>query len=125
MTVRRAAVSIGVGGTAFLVAGAVGFEIFGVDFPSVFYVLPIALIAAIAAAAGAYLGLTSTPSRTVESGLVGAAALSYSSFLLWFVRYSIAATRGFLSFELIGLLGGVIAIGFAVAAWVSYPVFEG
>ena len=125
MTLRRTIVSVGVGGTAFLLASVVGFEVFGGDFPSVFYVLPIALLAAVVAAGGGYRVLRPTPGQLAQSGLTGVAAFSYSFFLLWFLRYSIAATRPFLSFDLIAILSAVAAVAVAVAAWISHPVSDG
>lgn len=125
MTLRRTVVSIGVGGTAFLLASVAGFEVFGGDFPSVFYVLPIALLAAIIAAGGSYRTLRPTPGQLAQSGLTGVAAFSYSFFLLWFVRYSIAATRSFLSFDLIAILSAVAAVVVAVAVWISQLASDG
>jgi hypothetical protein len=115
----RRLVSFGVGGTAFLVAGVLGFEVFGSDFPSVFYVLPIALLAGAVAAIGAYYVLGSPPGRGVRSALTGIAAISYALFFFWLVRYSIASTRAVLSFDRIAVLS--VAIGAAVAAfvWIS------
>jgi hypothetical protein len=112
----RRLVSFGVGGTVFLVAGVLGFEVFGSDFPSVFYVLPIALLAGIGGAIGAYYMLGSRPGRGVRSALTGIAAISYVLFFLWFVRYSIASTRAVLSFDRIAVLS--VALGAAVAAFV-------
>lgn len=122
---RRTLVSVGVGATAFLLASVAGFEVFGSDFPSVFYVLPIALLAAIAATIGAYLGLRSRPGRVLRSGLTGTAAFSYTVFSLWFVRYSIAATRSFLSFDVIALVSVVVAAAVAALVWFSDSTVEG
>lgn len=121
MVLRRIGISIGVAGTAFLAASVVGFAIFGGDFPSVFYVLPIALATAFVVAGFSFFVLGSVRDRGVVSALAGAAAFGYSFFLLWFVRYSIAATRGFLSFDLVAVLGIAVAVGVAALAWISEP----
>lgn len=121
--VKRALVSIGIGGTAVLIASVVGFAVVGSDFPSVFYVLPFALFAAILAAVGTYLAFGSELRREVQSGLTGAAALSYAFFSLWLIRYAIAPTRGVLSFGLIAGLSVLVAAAVAALAWVYDPVF--
>ena len=120
MSLRRAAIAVGVGGTAFLVASVVGFEVFGGDFPSVFYVLPIAILSWIVAAAGSYRALPTALSRPARSGLVGTAAFSYAFVIQWFVRYSVAATRSYLPFDLIAAVSAVVAIAVGVAAWSRY-----
>jgi NADH:ubiquinone oxidoreductase subunit K len=125
MTVRRVVISVGAGGAVFLGASAIGFEVFGGDFPSVFYVLPIALAATIVAIGGAYFLLTPTSGRPVQSGLSGLAGFGYSFFLLWFIRYAIAATRSHLSFDLIPVVSSVIAVGVAIVAWIYHPVLKG
>lgn len=122
---HRRLVSFGVGGTAFLVASLLGFEVFGSDFPSVFYVLPIALLAAIGGAIGSYLALGAQPGQGVRSVLSGAAAVSYAFFSFWFVRYSIAATRAALSFDRIAALSVVLGAGIAVLAWLYGPEESG
>lgn len=124
MGLRRVVISIGVGASAFLVASVVGFEVFGADFPSVFYVLPIAIVAAIGGAYGAYRSLGPTSSRIVRSTLAGIAAFSFSWFLLWFVRYSIAATRAVLSFDLMLVSSIVVAGVVAVIGWIYPPVLD-
>lgn len=120
MSYRRL-VSLGVGGTAFLVASALGFEVFGSDFPSVFYVLPMALLAAIGGVVGSYLALGARPGRGVRSGLSGVAAVSYAFFLGWFVRYSVAVTRAPLSFDRIVFISVGLGIATAVLVWVYEP----
>ena len=119
--VYKRLVSFGVGGTAFLVASVLGFEVFGGDFPSVFYVLPIALLAAIGGAIGSYLVLGMRPGRGVRSVLGGVAAVSYAFFFGWFVRYSIAATRGALSFDRIVVLSVAVGAAIAVLVWIYGP----
>ena len=118
---HRRLVSLGVGGTAFLVASLLGFEVFGGDFPSVFYVLPIALLAAIGGAIGSYLALGARPGRGVRSVLNGVAAVGYGFVSLWFVRYSIAATRAALSFDRIAVISVVLGAVVAALAWVYGP----
>jgi hypothetical protein len=110
----RHLVSLGVGGTAFLAASVLGFELFGGEFPSVFYVLPIAFLAGIVAALGAFVILGARPGGGVRSALNGVAAIGYAFFLFWFVRYSIAPTRAVLSFDRIAVLA--VCLGTAVAA---------
>ncbi|MEF8808020.1 hypothetical protein [Natronomonas sp.] len=122
MELRRLVLSVGVGGTAFLVASVIGFTVFGGDFPSVFYVLPLALGSALAAAGGTYVALGSRRGRPVRALLTGTAAVGYSFFLLWFVRYSIARTRGTLSFDLIAILSVAVAVVVAALAWRSQPM---
>jgi len=117
--VYRRLVSFGVGGTVFLVASLLSFEAFGGDFPSVFYVLPIALLAAIGGAVGSYLALSARPGRGVRSVLGGVAAVSYAFFFGWFVRYSIAATRGVLSFDRIVVLSVAFGAAIAVLVWIN------
>lgn len=117
--VKRALVSIGIGGTAVLIASVVGFAVVGSDFPSVFYVLPFALLAAIITAVGTYLAFGSELRREVRSGLTGMASFSYAYFALWFVRYSIAATREALSFGRIALLSVLVAAAVAAIVWFS------
>lgn len=118
---HRRLVPFGVGGTAFLVASLLGFELFGSDFPSVFYVLPIALLAAIGGAVGSYLALGTQPERGVRSLLSGVAAISYAFVSFWFVRYSIAATRAALSFDRIAVISVVLGAVVAVLAWIYGP----
>lgn len=118
----RILVSAGVGGTAFLVASVVGFELFGSEFPSVFYVLPLALAATGVVAAGTYLGLRAGPGRGVRSLVTGVAGFSYSFFFFWFVSYSIPATRDLLSFDVIAGLSAVLAVAVGVVAWVTRPL---
>lgn len=125
MRLRRIVVSIGVGGTAFLGASVIGFEVFGGDFPSAFYVLPIALLVAIVASGGTYRALAPNSPRSVRSGLTGLAAFSYSFFHLWFVRYAIAATRTHLPFDLIALLSVVLTAVVAALSWWYRPVLVG
>jgi hypothetical protein len=99
--------------------------VFGSDFPSVFYVLPIALLAAIAAAIGSHLVLGSRPGRGVRSGLAGGAAVSYAFFSLWFVRYSIASTRAALSFDRIAVLSVGLGAATTALAWIYGPKADG
>ena len=114
----RRFVSFGVGGTAFLLASRLGFEVFGSDFPSVFYVLPIALLAAIGGAIGSYLALSIQPGRGTRSVLGGVAAISYSFFLFWFIRYSIASARSVLSFDRIAVFSMVLGVVIAALTWI-------
>ena len=113
----RLLVSLGVGGTAFLAASVLGFEVFGGEFPSVFYVLPIALLAGGIAAVGAFVILKSRPGLGVRSALSGIAAVGYAFFLLWFLRYSIAPTRTVLSFDRIAVLAVCLGTALAALAW--------
>lgn len=121
---RRSFVSLGVGGTAFLVASAIGFEVFGGDFPSIFYVLPIALLAMGVAAIGTYLYFGRRSRRVIRSGLTGVAAISYAFFALWFVRYAIASTRSVLSFDLIASISVVIAVIVTAVVWIYDQALE-
>lgn len=123
--VRNALVSVGVGATAFLLAAVAGFEVFGGDFPSVFYVLPIALLAAIAATIGSFLALGSDPERAVRSGLTGAATFGYAVLALWFLRYAVASTRSLLSVDVIALVSVVVAAAVAALVWFSDSTVEG
>jgi hypothetical protein len=122
MELRRLVLSVGVGGTAFLIASVIGFTVFGGNFPSVFYVLPLALGSALAAAGGTYAALGSRRGRPVRALLTGTAAVGYSFFLLWFVRYSVAATRSALSFDMIALLSVAVAVVVAASAWRSQQI---
>ena len=119
--IHRGVISLGVGGTAFLVASVIGFEVFSADFPSVFYVLPIALAALFVAAIGTYLALGSQPKRPVGTVLVGVAAISYGFFFLWLVRYAVPPTRGFLPFDLITILSVILGVILAIFVWMTDP----
>ncbi|WP_336133371.1 hypothetical protein [Natronomonas amylolytica] len=124
MALRRTLISVGVGGAAFLVASVAGFTVFGGDFPSVFYVLPIALASALVGAAGTYVLFGSRRPRPVRALLTGVAAFGYSVFLLWFVRYSVARTRSLLPFDSIALLSVAVALVVAALAWRSRPIAD-
>jgi len=119
--IRRVVISLGVGGTAFLIASVIGFQVFGADFPSVFYVLPIAIAALFVAAIGTYFTLGPQRKRPIRTVLVGVAAISYGFFFLWLVRYAIPPARGFLSFDLIGILGVLLGVILAVFVWTTNP----
>lgn len=121
MAIRRALVPLGVGGTAFLLSSAVGFQVFGADFPSVFYVLPLALAATVLAVTGSFLLLGSRPGRAVRSSLVGVAGFGYSFFALLLVRYAVPPSRQLLGSVLILLLSTIVAVVLAVSTWRSGP----
>lgn len=117
MAWHRLVIALGVGGTVLLLTAVVGFEAIGGDFPSVFYVLPIALLTAGAALAGTYVALGRAIDRRVASALAGVAALAYVVLLLQAVRYAIAATRSSLPVDTIALLALAVAIVVAGASW--------
>lgn len=117
MARHRLVIALGVGGTVLLLTSVVGFEVIGGDFPSVFYVLPIALLAAGAALAGTYVALGRSIDRRVASALAGVAAFAYAVLLLQAVRYAIAATRSSLPVGTIALLGLATTIVVAGASW--------
>ena len=122
MVLRRALIAIGAGGTTFLVVSALGFEVFGADFPSVFYVLPIAIAATVLAVAGSFSVLTPSASQPIQSSLSGIAAFGYAFFALWLVRYAIAAARPALPFDRIAVLSAVLAVVIGAVAWSRHPV---
>lgn len=117
MARHRLVVALGVGGTVLLLTAVVGFEVIGGDFPSVFYVLPIALLTAGAALAGTYVALGRAIDRRVASALAGVAAFAYVVLLLQAVRYAIAATRSSLPVDTIALLALAVAFVVAGASW--------
>jgi 4-amino-4-deoxy-L-arabinose transferase-like glycosyltransferase len=124
MAFRRFVLSVGVGAAGFLVASGIGFSVFGGDFPSVFYVLPLALASALVGAVGTYVVFGSPRPQPVRALLTGVAAFGYSVFVLWFVRYSIARTRNALSFDLIAIASVAVAVAVAALAWRSRPVAD-
>ena len=121
MAVRRVLISLGVGATAFLLSSVVGFQVFGADFPSVFYVLPLALVATVLAVGASVLFLGSQPGIVVWTSLVGVAGFGYSVFFLLLVRYAVPPTRALLDSALILLISAVVAVGLAALAWGSHP----
>jgi hypothetical protein len=70
----------------------------------------------VAVAVATYLRVDSTASDAFR-GAAAAATFGYALLALWFVRYSVAATRATLSFEVITALAVVAAVG--TYAWLG------
>lgn len=117
MRLRRPAIALGVGGTAFILATVAGFEVFGSDFPSVFQVLPIALVAAVVAAVVAGVATGRDLQPPVVGVLAGVAAFGYVVFLQLVTRYAIPATRRTLQVDLIVTLAALAAVVVTAGVW--------
>ncbi len=117
MRLRRVAIALGVAGSAFLLASVAGFAVFGSDFPSVFYVLPIALVAAVVALVGAYVATGRAVRPPVVALLAGVAAFGYAVFVQLATRYAVAATRPALQVDVIVLLAGLAAVTVTAGVW--------
>lgn len=117
MELRRPAIAVGVGATAFILASVVGFEVFGADFPTVFIVLPIALVTAVVAmiVTGVATGRDLQP--PVVGVLAGVAAFGYAVFLQLATRYSIPATRRALQVDVIVVIATLAAVLTAAGVW--------
>jgi len=117
MQPRRPAIAVGVGGTAFLVATVAGLEVIGADFPSLLYVLPIALATALVAIVVSYLATGRGLAPPAVGTLAGVAAFGYAVLFQLAVRSAVAATRRTLQVEVIALLAALAALGVAAGVW--------
>ena len=118
MTVRHVIVAFGVGITAFLASVVLGFElVFGPDFPSVFYVLPIAIAVAIVAIVASYALLVRRAGRALWAGLVGIAAFGYAVNVVLLIQYAVPQARDVLVVERIAIVGLLAALVLAIVAW--------
>lgn len=122
MMIKKIIISFGWGGTAFFIASIIGFEIFGGDFPSVFFVHPIALFVAVIGGIMTHHFLSPTSSRTLQSTAGGIATFPYIYLLLWFVRYAIPSTRDILSFDLIAMISIAAVVLVGILFFLNYPV---
>lgn len=114
---RRPVIAIGVAATAFILATVAGFEVFGSDFPSVFYVLPIALVAAVLAAVGAGVLTGRDLQPPVHGVLAGVAAFGYAVFIQLATRYAVASTRRVLQVDVIVVVAALAALLATAGVW--------
>jgi len=117
MDIRRPAIALGVGASAFILTSITGFEVVGSDFPSVFTVFPVAIgVAALAAVlTGVATGRGLRP--PVVGGLAGVAAFGYAVFLQLGARYSVPATRRALQVDVMVVLALLAALLATAIVW--------